>query len=221
MFETHLHTAETSACASLSAAEAVRLYAAAGYAGITVTDHYVDTFFTDESISWSQHIERFLTGYTAAKAAAKPLSMTVLLGMELRFQHNVNDYLVYGATPDDLVQYPHLYAMDELSFSRLAHAHGWLMIQAHPFRDQNTPCDPALLDGVEAFNGQPTHHNHNRQAAAFACRHHLPGISGSDCHDERSACTGGIYEVYPIHTERDLIAQLRAGAFKRIIAKNY
>lgn len=39
-YETHLHTAEGSACASASGAEQARRYKALGYDGIIVTDHF-------------------------------------------------------------------------------------------------------------------------------------------------------------------------------------
>lgn len=39
-YETHLHTAEGSGCASASGAEQARRYKALGYDGIIVTDHF-------------------------------------------------------------------------------------------------------------------------------------------------------------------------------------
>ena len=216
MFETHLHTAETSGCAELSANQAVTLYHKNGYSGLVVTDHYVDTFFESAALSWSDQIERFLTGYRAAKRAGDACGMTVLLGIELRFQHNANDYLVYGVTPEFLLKHPRLYTMNEQTFSDLAKRHGLLVIQAHPFRDHNELCPIEYLDGIEVYNGQPEHRNRNELALQAANRYALIGISGSDCHDVNSACTGGIEEVYPIRSDKDLLAQLRAGAFRRI-----
>ena len=216
MFETHLHTAETSACAALPAFDAVDRYHQNGYSGLVVTDHYVDTFFEGSLLPWAEQIDRFLRGYRLAKQRGAQWGMTVLLGIELRFQHNANDYLVYGITPEFLIRHPRLYAMDEPSFYRLAKETGLLVIQAHPFRDNNQVIDSRWLDGIEVFNGQPAHRNHNDRALAYAQAHALIGISGSDCHDEASACTGGIIEPYPIETDRDLLAQLRAGAFRRI-----
>ncbi len=216
MFETHLHTAETSACAELSAREIVALYHEKGYSGMVVTDHYVDTFFEGSALPWREQIDRFLVGYSRVKQYGAVYGMTVLLGMELRFQHNANDYLVYGITPEFLIKYPRLYTMDEPSFYALAKENGVLVIQAHPFRDHNVLCDPQYLDGIEAFNGQPKHPNHNDMALEYAQRYPLIGTSGSDCHDRQSACTGGVIGPYPIETNEDLLAQLRAGAFRRI-----
>ncbi len=216
MFETHLHTSETSECAELSAEQLVAIYREKGYSGLVVTDHYVDTFFETTTLSWSDKIERFLLGYRLVKRAGDACGMTVLLGIELRFQHNANDYLVYGVTPEFLRKYPRLYAMNEAAFYALAKQNGLLVIQAHPFRDHNELCPVAYLDGIEVFNGQPKHTNRNEKALEAAQRYGLVGVSGSDCHDIHSACTGGIVEVYPIRSNKDLLAQLRAGAFRRI-----
>ena len=41
-------------------------------------------------------------------------------------------------------------------------------MQAHPFRTGLTREDPALLDGVEVFNGNARHDSHNDDALRFA-----------------------------------------------------
>lgn len=43
--DTHVHTAETSACAKTMAREAVQLYKESGYQGIIITDHYYEYYF--------------------------------------------------------------------------------------------------------------------------------------------------------------------------------
>ena len=39
-YETHMHTSQASACAFSTGAEMARAYAAAGYTGIFITDHF-------------------------------------------------------------------------------------------------------------------------------------------------------------------------------------
>ena len=45
LYETHMHTKESSACAHNTGAEMARAYKEAGYTGIIITDHffYADT----------------------------------------------------------------------------------------------------------------------------------------------------------------------------------
>ena len=39
-YDTHVHTDESSACGKVPGRQAARLYKAAGYQGIVITDHY-------------------------------------------------------------------------------------------------------------------------------------------------------------------------------------
>src|SRR5690554_7795245 len=102
-YETHLHTGETSVCGRIKGAEAARLYKAAGYDGIIVTDHYNRGYFqrrfaygSGRKFTWTEKIDKFLSGYRGALEEGKRLGLAVLLGMEIRFNGSRNDYLVYG-----------------------------------------------------------------------------------------------------------------------------
>ena len=107
LYDCHVHTSETSWCGMISAAEMVRLYAQAGYTGIVITDHYFQQYF--ESLPqklWEEKIAVFLEGYRAAYAEGQARGLEVLLGVELRFHNRIEDYLVYGITPEFLVDHP-------------------------------------------------------------------------------------------------------------------
>ena len=57
--ETHLHTAETSPCGKVSAAEMVKRYYDAGYKTLFITDHFYTKYFeTLGNLSWEEKIER-------------------------------------------------------------------------------------------------------------------------------------------------------------------
>ena len=70
-YELHLHTAESSRCGHVPAAEQVRVYKALGYAGVCVTDHLHDGYYEPslDGAGWREAMERYLRGYRAAKAA--------------------------------------------------------------------------------------------------------------------------------------------------------
>lgn len=57
--------------------------------------------------SWEKKADHFFEGYRAAKALETE-DFTVLLGMELRFLENDNDYLVYGFNEDFVYSHPDL-----------------------------------------------------------------------------------------------------------------
>lgn len=60
--------------------------------------------------------------------------MTVLLGMEIRFNHSPNDYLVYGWTEELLRETEAPYQWDEEAFHRFSQDNGMFFAQAHPYR---------------------------------------------------------------------------------------
>ena len=98
LFDPHTHTAETSKCGHLPAAEVVDRYVRHGFSGLVVTDHlhpeYLSRIDTDHD--WNKVIDHYLSGYRASKQRGDEVGFQVLLGAELRFPENDNDYLVYG-----------------------------------------------------------------------------------------------------------------------------
>lgn len=214
LYETHLHTAEVSPCANVPAARAVELYLAAGYDGIVVTDHYATGWGGPElGEGHKKFAARYLRGYRAALAAAKG-RLTVLLGMELRFEGSANDYLVYGVTEAFLLNNPGLCRMRPREFSVLARESGLLFYQAHPFRNGMNIIAPEILDGIEVCNGNPRHDSRNDIAAAWAAKFELPGLSGSDFHEEEDLGRGGIYCDERITDNGQLVEMLRGGEIR-------
>ena len=69
LFDPHTHTAETSKCGHLPAAEVVDRYMRHGFSGLVVTDHlhpeYLSRIDTDHD--WNKVIDHYLSGYRASK----------------------------------------------------------------------------------------------------------------------------------------------------------
>lgn len=192
-YETHLHTSETSPCGRVPAVDAVRIYKRAGYTGIVVTDHYFRDFFEDQHFkSWAAKIARYLEGYHNALEEGARLGLDVHLGMEIRFDENANDYLVYGFDEDFLRRNKKLYRLGLESFRKLTAGSGIVIVQAHPFRPHMIPADPSLLDGIEVYNGNPRHDSSNHLALEYAQQNGLKMLSGSDFHQTQDAARGGI-----------------------------
>ena len=82
-YETHMHTAESSACGRFCAREMVQAYKAAGYAGIFVTDHFFNGNCTvDRRLPWADKVELFCKGYENAKAEGDKIGLDVFFGFE-------------------------------------------------------------------------------------------------------------------------------------------
>ncbi|MCC8023449.1 MAG: transposase, partial [Clostridiales bacterium] len=188
-YELHCHTGESSSCSKVGARELVRRYRDASYSGVVITDH-LSLPNALPGQSWDEIVRRFLLGYQTAAAAA-PEGFRVMLGMELRFHESENDYLVYGFQPEFLYRNPDLLQWDIRKFSQTARRAGFLLIQAHPFRNGMTVCRPELLDGIEISNGNHNHDSRNDFAAAWAEKFGLIGTSGSDFHDGVDLGRGG------------------------------
>lgn len=192
-YETHFHTAQTSFCGKVPAKQAVRLYHKAGYTGIVVTDHYFRGFFDMQLFcSFDRKIDMYLKGYKLALAEGRKLGIDIHLGMEICFEENANDYLVYGIDEAFLRKHKKLYALTLKQFRELTAGQGIVIVQAHPFRPHMVPAPSSLLDGVEVYNGNPRHNSSNHLALKYAQENNLIGLSGSDFHQPQDVARGGI-----------------------------
>ncbi|NLO99295.1 MAG: PHP domain-containing protein [Clostridiaceae bacterium] len=192
-YDTHVHTSEVSCCAKVSAVEAVKMYKDAGFHGLVITDHYCDSYFVSlGDLSWNQKIDRFLEGYNIALKVGKKLGLKIILGMEIRFLENANDYLVYGIDEKFLRDNKELYKLSLREFRKLTKKDNILIFQAHPFRPFMIPAPAELLDGVEVYNGNPRHNSNNDIAYEYALKNQLRMLSGSDFHRRDGVAAGGI-----------------------------
>ena len=214
--EMHFHTSEVSACGSIAAAQGIRAYKERGYDTVVVTDHFHADYFASlpEKLSWPEKVERWLAGYRAAKREGEAAGLKVLLGMEIRFVHSPNDYLVYGLTEELLRETVEPYRWSEEDFHRFSRDNGLFFAQAHPFRSGLTRCEPAYLDGMEVYNGNRRQNSRNDQAAAFAAVNGLVPLSGSDFHEWEDLAEAGMLFQPPVTDSMDLIRRLREGRFQ-------
>lgn len=193
LYDTHVHTSEISFCGKVNAKKLVRLYHKAGYHGLVITDHYCREYFEYLGpLKWEEKISLFLKGYHIALDEGMKLGMKILLGIEIRFDENFNDYLVYGLDEDFLYRNQKLYKLNLETFFKLTQNTSLCIYQAHPFRMYITQADPQYLHGIEVYNGNPRHNSNNQLAYEYAKRHGLKMISGSDFHQVEDLARGGI-----------------------------
>lgn len=195
--EMHLHTRESSPCASVNAPEIIERYLAKGYDAIAVTDHLSSSYFRKfaEDNDWEGAVNTFMAGYKALKEAAGD-RMKIYLGMEIRFPGTANDYLTYGFDEQFLWDHPFICMTSIREFHELCKGTPIRIFQAHPFRYGMTLENPDWIDGIEVFNGSPGHRSHNDFASAWASFHGFPATSGSDFHNRGEEGRGGILLPY-------------------------
>ncbi len=193
LYDTHVHTSESSHCGETCAADIVARYKKLGYNGICITDHvHTSGFNWIGGNTYDETVEKWLKGYRTAKALEDE-NFTVILGMELRFKENENDYLVFGFD-EEFLHSMDLANIDTLEdFAPIAKKNNLVVIQAHPFREGMTVKNPDLVDGFEVYNGHGGHDSRNPIARAWAERFSKLMTSGSDFHYVSEKEPGGIY----------------------------
>lgn len=208
--ELHAHTAEVSKCAEICAEELVELYTQAGYSSVVITDHMSRlTFPQIKKYRWKEYCEEYLAGYRAVKEAAGD-KLNVILGMEITFYENNNDYLVYGIDEKFIYRHPNMLDLGIKKFAAHAREHGLIVVQAHPFRDRMTVIKPNIVDGIEVFNAHTGHDSRNDIARLWADKYGYEiRTSGSDFHETQHAARGGIITDFEIKTSADLLKALR------------
>ena len=193
LYETHLHTCNSSKCASLTGAEMAKAAKAAGYAGIIVTDHnWHGNNCLDASLSWEQWINEFCKGYESAKTQGDEIGLDVFFAYEAGYQGT--EFLIYGVDKEWLIKHPEIKDASVTEQYKMIKSAGGMVIQAHPFREEwyipEIRLFPKDVDGVEGVNATHSSHlsnNHNdpefdAKAIAYAKQQGLPMTAGSDAH---------------------------------------
>ena len=220
-WETHAHTGEISPCGVVKAADVAETYIREGYAGVVITNHFSRYGFTYvKDAPWEEAVEWFYHGYEQVKEAAGD-RLTVLFGAEINLNGDPNDYLVYGVTKEFLLDHPDLLDWRIEKLSDVCREQGFLLVQAHPFRNGMRFVAPERLDGVEVFNGNMRHDSRNFLVAQWAQRYGLIATSGSDFHQMEDTARGGVFTGRDIKTMEDFIAALREGVIVKTSAEKF
>ena len=221
--ELHCHTGDVSNCGKENAEYIASRYIEAGYTSLVVANHMSYYTFTGsrkkypeflektgKTDCWQSKVDFFMTGYENLVKAADG-KLNIILGMEFRdFNPKIeNDYLVFGVTEEWLRASEKISEMNIKEMSAYVHESGMLIFQAHPFRNGMSVIDPKYLDGVEVFNGHFGHASRNKIAVAWADMYGLKRTSGTDFHEAKHICCGGILTDFPITTVEELVEVLK------------
>jgi predicted metal-dependent phosphoesterase TrpH len=162
-----------------------------------------------------------LAGAGEAKRLGSEAEITVLAGFEARTDHG--HYLVFVPDPDELPEISSWLRFDEKSrivFSSLidsVQSRQGVLVAAHPYDRaiDESPCDRLIkLEGIAAIEvlsgGRKT--MADELAEEFAAGFGLPGIGGSNCHDDLEAMgKSATLTIDPVENEADLIERIRSG----------
>lgn len=220
LFETHLHTAEGSACAHSTGAEMVRAHHKMGYSGIVVTDHFFNGNTAVRSdLPWRERVDLFTKGYEGAKKEGEKLGMVVLFGFE--FAADGAEFLAYGIEPDFLYENPDFDKVGIRKFTECVRKAGGITSLAHPFREAGYLYGIHLYqdpDAVETVNAAHYYNpDFNRRAYEYAIDRGKLMTAGSDLHNAEDISGSGMMFNREIKTASDFVTAIKDGDFKLML----
>lgn len=204
LYETHLHTSESSACGKCPGADMARCYKEAGYSGIIITDHFFyGNTRIDRKLPWNAWVDGFCLGYEHARQTGEQLGLQVFFGWESNYCGT--EFLVYGLDKQWLLAHPEIRDASVEEQYALVHAGGGIISHAHPFREESYIPEirlfPDCVDAVEGFNSSHSSllalcrrkPEYDRRACDYAARHNLPLTAGSDQHQKEMLGGGMVF----------------------------
>ena len=178
--ELHAHTSPASQCSQIPPEDEVKTYAALGYDSIVISNHFGAYMpFADNK---QKAIDFFLNDYDIAVKCGKKYGINVILGCEMRFRENINDYLLFGIDREFLYDAYDYVDKGIAEFSKFFRNENRVLLQAHPFRDGMSLADPQYLDGIETYNMHPGHNSRIAVAVKYANEHDFIVSAGTDYH---------------------------------------
>ncbi len=215
--ELHAHTLPVSTCADFSAEEVVKTYADLGFDSVAITNHYTFEYrmsrFNEEPGA-ELFTKWYLKDFRDAKKAGEKYGINVILGAEIRFEENHNDYLVYGINQKILEKIYDALPKGIAEFKKNEALKDVLIIQAHPNRNGMTDIDSSYIDGMEVFNMHSGHNGRNAKTIKRAKEDNLKVLTiGSDYHHEGGAGICAIRTKKPIKDTYELSDVLRKGDY--------
>lgn len=216
--ELHAHSYPCSSCSQIPPEELVRIYSTLGYTSVVISNHFNEgmRFYGDKQ----RAVDTYFLDFDTACEYGEKYGINVILGCEIRFTENANDYLLFGIDRNFLYD-----AYDKIN-STIAEFSKWfrndrhLLIQAHPFRNNMTEVDSTLLDGIETFNMHPGHNSRIAFAAKYAAKNNLIATCGTDYHHPTHEGMTALLTREPITSSEQLERVLRSRDYLFAVAEH-
>ena len=216
-YETHLHTSPVSGCAKASVRENLEFYKSLGFAGVFITNHFLDgNLAISQSKPYEERLDFYYSDYQEALRIGAELGIAVFDGLEM--SHGGTDFLIYGLHQDWFLAHPELMQLPKSQQLPMLMAEGALVIQAHPYREahfiDHIRLFPRCVHGVEVYNACRTELE-NRMALHYADSYSLLHFYGTDNHLAGNRTTfAGMESETPLVDEQDFVRRVLSGEMK-------
>ena len=206
--EMHAHSMPASACGDIPPEEVVRIYSELGYHSIVLSNHFhsQSRFYGDKE----KMVRTYLLDYRTACEYGQKYGINVILGCEIRFTENINDYLLFGIDEDFLFDAYDYIEGGLKEFSDWFRDEKRTIIQAHPFRKGMEDTPPELIDGIETFNVHPNHNSRVAVAAKYAKKNDFIVTCGTDYHHLGHHGLSAILTKKPVENSFELSKVLKS-----------
>ena len=214
LYETHLHTKPVSLCAKATVRESLEFYKSLGYAGVFITNHFVDgNIGISKDAPYEERINFYFSDYEEGVKIGDELGISVFFGAEISYRGT--DFLIYGLDKEWYLSHPEIMDMTKKEELLFMMESGALVIQAHPYREAKyIECIrlyPREVHGVEVYNANRTDFE-NEMAQKYADAYGLLHFAGSDNHTAGAQTRlGGIATDTPLADEKDLVKRVLKG----------
>lgn len=219
LYETHLHTSPVSKCAKASVRETLEYYKSAGYAGVFMTDHFIDANLAVEarSLPYDEKIKFYFSAYEEGVKIGEEIGLDVFPGFEMA--HGWAHILVYGIDKEWCLAHTDMDKIPKCDLLTMLQEDGAFLVQAHPFRNVNEiRLFPHHVHAVEIYNAARNEFE-NSLAVQYRENFNLMPFAGSDNHSAgRAKAFGGIAteeKIRDIHHFVELALAGKAKPFAR------
>ena len=214
LYETHLHTYPVSRCAGATVREVLEFYKEIGFAGVFLTNHFLDgNINVERDLPYGERMRFYLSDYEEACRVSREIGISVFLGVELSYKGA--DFLIYGLDKSWYLAHPEIEEMSKKEELTLMAEDGALIVQAHPFREWKNiefiRLCPRYVHAVETFNAHRSEFE-NKMAEHYARSYELIEFSGTDNHrGPADRLLGGMSSDSPIADEADFVRRIKNG----------
>lgn len=216
LYETHLHTSPISKCGRFSVRENLLFYKSRGYAGVFITNHFIDgNFGGDRSLPYEEQIKFYFSECEEAKRLGEEIGIDVFYGVESSYLGT--DFLIYGLGEEFFLSHPDIFSLKRSDFLTTLREAGAFIVQAHPYREagyiDHIRLFPRHVEAVEVINSSHPEERMNDMARIYAESYGLLMTAGSDNHFAGSYNRdfGATAFSHRLESVEDFIASMRRG----------
>lgn len=216
LYETHLHTSPISACGRFGVRENLLFYKNLGYAGVFITNHFVDgNIGCDRALPYEEQVEFYFSECEEAKRLGEEIGIDVFYAVESSYHGT--DFLIYGLDKEFYLSHPEWSSVKRSDLLLTLREAGAFVVQAHPYREafyiDHIRLFPRHIEAVEVINSSNPEPFMNEMANAYAEMYGLIKSAGSDNHFADKYCRDldAVAFSHRLESVGDFIASMRRG----------